>query len=130
MSNQTTIKNFWMILLAGLAFVVIVMMITNAALDVDTVGDSDGGAQVAVAASTPSNPPAPSLWYERAARWTIGFILTAILSGRIILLAGVLLFYAFIISYIAPNAWQKIKSRMRRPTAPAADEIPSKRGPH
>ncbi|MDD5544912.1 MAG: hypothetical protein PHX83_17230 [Acidobacteriia bacterium] len=126
MSNQTTIKNFWMILLAGIGLIVIVMMIANAALDVDVAGDSDGTAEITAGALTSSNPPATTPWYERAGRWVIGFVLTAILSGRMILLVGVLLFYGFIISYIAPNAWAKIKSRMRRHAAPAATEVSSK----
>ena len=117
MSGQTTIKNFWMIFLASLALLLIVMAIATTTLNVRTT--DDGGVQASFPANTPLNPPPqPAPWHERAISWLIGFVLAAILSGRFILLLGVLLFYGFIISYIAPNAWQRIKGRVWGKTPP------------
>lgn len=125
MSDRTTIRNFWMIFIASLALVLIVMAIVNASLQIGTMEENDqSGVRATIPATTPLNPATPPVpWYERAVTWMIGFVLTVILSGRFILLIGVLLFYGFIISYIAPNAWQKIKSRGRGRAGDAAEKV-------
>jgi hypothetical protein len=113
MSDRTTIRNFWMIFIASLALLLIVMAIATASLEFTTTEEGDqAGVRAAIPANTPLSQPKEAAWYERATSWLIGFILAAILSGRFILLMGVLVFYGFIIAYIAPNAWQKIKTRL------------------
>ncbi|MFI5176251.1 MAG: hypothetical protein ACHQKY_15425 [Terriglobia bacterium] len=114
MSDRTTIRNFWMVFIACLALVLIVMAIATTSLQVGTLEQTEsGGVRATIPANTPLNPAAKPLpWTERAMAWLIWFALTVILSGRFILLLGVLLFYGFIIAYVAPNAWQKIKARL------------------
>ncbi|MBZ5553048.1 MAG: hypothetical protein LAO21_10030 [Acidobacteriia bacterium] len=125
MSDRTTIRNFWMVFIACLALVVIVMAIVSASLQIGTVEEtSPGGVRATIPAHTPLEPATKSIpWHERATGWLIWFVLTVILSGRFILLLGVLLFYGFIIAYIAPNAWQRIKARL---WGKAADVAPQK----
>ena len=114
MSDRTTIRKFWMVFIACLALIVIVLAIATTTLQVGTMEQDDqGGVRAAIPANMPSNPAAKAVpWYEHATSWLIWFALTVILSGRFILLVGVLLFYGFIIAYIAPNAWQRIKARL------------------
>ncbi|MBZ5535963.1 MAG: hypothetical protein LAO31_08405 [Acidobacteriia bacterium] len=114
MSDRTTIRNFWMVFIACLALVVIVMAIVSASLQIGTVEETNpGGVRATIPAHTPLEPATKSIpWSERAMSWLIWFVLTVILSGRFILLVGVLLFYGFILAYIAPNAWQRIKARL------------------
>ncbi len=114
MSERRAVKSFWMIFLASAALVVIVLAIANASLDVTIDQNSGPGVRATFPANTPTNPaPAPPTLFERVMTWLLGFVLTVILSGRFILLVGVLLFYGFVISYIAPNAWAKIRARLR-----------------
>jgi hypothetical protein len=124
MSDRTTIKNFWMVLIACLALAIIVMAIATASLEVSTQEQTDpGGVRATIPANTPLNPAVKTLpWHERATAWLIWFVLAVILSGRFILLVGVLLFYGFIIAYIAPNAWQKVKASLWGKAGEAAAE--------
>lgn len=114
MSDRTTIRNFWMVFIACLALVVIIMAIVSASLQIGTLEEtSPGGVRATIPAHTPLEPATRSIpWHERAMAGLIWFVLTVVLSARFILLVGVLLFYGFIIAYIAPNAWQRIKARL------------------
>lgn len=130
MSDRTTIRNFWMIFIASLALLVIVMAIATSSIEVTSSDGEQSGVRATIPATTPLNPPAKEVpWYERAATWLIGFVLTVILSGRFILLMSVLLFYGFIIAYIAPNAWQKLKIRLWSKTGKTTAERVSSRRP-
>jgi hypothetical protein len=102
-----------MIFIACLALLVIVMAIATATLDFISTQNADPTAvRASIPGGTPLTMPAPVPWYKRAGGWLIGFLMAAILSGRFILLMGVLLFYGFIIAYIAPDALKKIRARV------------------
>lgn len=124
MSDQKTIRSFWMVFIASLALIVIVMAMATAALQVATSEeDARSGVKATIPASTPLTPPLPSpTWVDRALTAFITFLLTFILSGRFILLMGVLLFYGFIVAYIAPNAWQKVRLRFKKRFGKVATE--------
>jgi hypothetical protein len=129
MSEQKSIRNFWMIFIACLALLVIVMAIATATLDVVSTQNADPTTvRASIPGGTPLTMPAPAPWYKRAGGWTIGFLMAAILSGRFILLMGVLLFYGFIIAYIAPDALKKIRGRVFGKAGNAAVErVPTSR---
>ncbi len=121
MSDEKTIKNFWMIFIAGLAMILIVMAIATASLEVSP-SDTDNAQTAAPIDSPARTSPAPASWSERVMGWIFAFLLTVILSGRFILLVGVLLFYGFIISYVAPQAVERLKARLWRKSAKARAE--------
>jgi len=129
MSEQKSIRNFWMIFIACMALLVVVMAIATATLDVISTQNANPTAvRASIPGGTPLTMPVATPWYNRVAGWLIGFLMAAILSGRFILLMGVLLFYGFIIAYIAPDALKKIRVRVFGKTGNAAVErVPTSR---
>lgn len=123
MSDKTTLRNFWIILFASIALLTIILALADASLKITVDENAGEGVRATIPSNTPLSPVSqPVPWYERAVSGLIGFLLAAILSGRFMLLAGVLLFYGFIISYIAPNAWQKIRGRLWSTNGKTAEE--------
>ena len=115
MSDQKIIRNFLMIFFASLGLAVVLLAVWDSALRVTVVGNGEPELQEATSTSASQNQPSEAAtWYERAIEKLTGFVLTTIVSSRLILLAGIMLFYGYIFAYVAPSLWRRIRGHMGR----------------